>query len=365
MKSDRSFFFKARQAFVRWSRSFSGPSKQKKPRRGLPPAPGQIDSVSRIAPEVLAVLDNPQATIEERADACNSLVRFGEFGRAVVYLSAMLEEPALREFAQSTLLRIRSLKQMGMGAIRRPRSLPQAPDGTFDDTGYWVVPADSETTVIAFTGKAMRLDISIYFMQRILKRFGVNVIYVFDWADAFYFAGVKGLGKTPRKTVARLRVLCTQLGTKRLICFGQSSGGYAAIRYGAKLGADGVLAFSPVILPVMKRHILDDIERATGRRPPQRCLDLRLILGRGGPRVPHTKIVYGDANRADVRSARHISDLPNVVEHVLAGVSTHGTVEATTVTGEFPDIFRTFCEEVGPGRWAKPRRATSGRRSPG
>jgi pimeloyl-ACP methyl ester carboxylesterase len=277
----------------------------------------------------------------------------------------MLEEPELREFAESTLLRIRALKRMGMGAIRPQRTLSEAQDGVVDDTGYWVVPADSDTTVIAFTGRAMRLDISIYFMQRILKRFGVNVIYVFDWADAYYFAGVKGLGTNTRRTAARLRGLCAELGTKRLVCFGQSSGGYAAIRYGAKLKADGVLAFSPVILSVMKPHILDAIERATGRRPPRRRLDLRRILGRRR-RIPYTKIVYGDGNPADVKSARYVSHLDNVAEHVLPGVSNHGTVEVTTLTGEFPRIFRMFCDEVGVGRWAKRRRrATSGRRSPG
>jgi hypothetical protein len=348
---------------VRWSRSFSKPRKQKKHSRGLPPAPRRIDAFSRITPDILAVLDSPESTVEARVEACRSLIRFGELGRVVTYLSAMLEDPVLEAHARLMFAEIRTLRRLGVENAARPRR-NRGMQARAEDLGYWVVPAGSTTTVVAFTGMAMRLDISIYFMQRILKRFGVNVIYVFDWTNTYYFGGVKGLGGGTRMTAAGLRRMCAKLGTERLICFGQSSGGYAAIRYGVKLKADGVLAFSPVILPVMKSPIVDQIETTLGLRPERRRLDLRQVMIRERE-IPYTKIVYGDANRADVRSARHISDLPNVAEHVLPGVSYHGTVEATTLTGEFPEIFRTFCEEVGPGRWATLRRGTSYRRSPG
>ena len=158
--------------------------------------------------------------------------------------------------------------------------------------------------------------------------------------------------------------MCVELGTKRLICFGQSTGGYAAIRYGVKLGADGVLAFSPVILPVMQTPNLDRIEAALGRRPKLRSVDLRKVFMRE-PLVPYTKIVYGDRNREDVLSARHLAGLQRVVAHPLAGVKVHGTVEATTLAGTFPEIFEAFCDQVGPGQWASRQRGISGRKSPG
>ena len=217
---------------------------------------------------------------------------------------------------------------------------------------------------LAFTGKAMRLDISIYFMQRLLSRFGLNVIYVFDWADAFYYGGVTGLGTNLRQTTRSLRALCRELGSKKVICFGQSTGGYAAIRYGVELKADGVLSFSPVILPVQKQRWLDHIARKTGVRLQPREVDLRVVLERVH-RVPFTRIVYGDGNPADVRSARHLAGVTNVVEHALPGVTTHGTVEETTLAGTFPDILNDFCRDVGirAGRRIRPRRAPSGKRS--
>ena len=160
---------------------------------GLPPPPRQIDSFSRIDPETIAVLDNPDSTEGERLTACRLLIRYGELGRALTYVSAMLEDAVLRPHAEVMLAQIRTLKRLGVDGAMQPAERAGLEQG-MEDVGYWVVPADSRTTVIAFTGKAMRLDISIYFMQRILKRFGVNVIYVFDWTNTYYFAGVKGLG---------------------------------------------------------------------------------------------------------------------------------------------------------------------------
>jgi len=297
----------------------------------------------------------------------------------------MLEDPALRDEAREILQQIRAVRKMGLDrelrladaaggqaapptpakSGRKGRSGKDGPAEAPDtDRGYWVVPADSDVTLIAFTGRAMRLDISIYFMQRLLSRFGLNVIYVFDWADAFYFGGVTGLGKNVRQTARSLRTLCRQLDTRRVICFGQSTGGYAAIRYGVELKADGVLSFSPVILPVARRRMLDHIARKTGIRLQRQEADLRAFLERAD-RVPLTRIVYGDGNRFDVRSARHLLGLPNVVEEVLPGVTTHGTVEETTLAGTFPGILESFCREVGarPGRPVRSKRAPSGRRS--
>ena len=107
----------------------------------------------------------------------------------------------------------------------------------------------------------------------------------------------------------------------------------------------------------MQAPVLDRIEAALGRRPKLRHVDLRQVLMRERE-APYTKIVFGDGNEGDVRSAGHLAGLPKVVEHVLAGVTTHGTVEATTLSGTFPDIFKAFTNEVGPGRWASRERAT-------
>ncbi len=118
----------------------------------------------------------------------------------------MQEDPALRNHAKVLLGQIQTLRQLGIEGAKRPPPSREGP--AEEDRGYWIVPAESDTTVIAFTGEAMRLDISIYFMQRLLKRQAVNVIYVFDWSKTYYFAGVKGLGENTGETVRGLRRLC-------------------------------------------------------------------------------------------------------------------------------------------------------------
>ena len=204
---------------------------------------------------------------------CIYLIRFGQVGAAATHLASLAEIPALRERVEALLATCRDLRKLDVGGQPSPQATESA--GELEDQGYWSVPVGSKTTLIAFTGLAKRLDISIYFMQRVLEPYGFNVIYLFDWENAFYFGGVRGLGSNVADTVDRLRRMCSQLGTRRLVCFGQSSGGYAAMRYSLELRADGVLAFSPVILGAMD---------ATGQNYGMIARALRLAAGFRNPR---------------------------------------------------------------------------------
>ena len=317
-------------------------------------------------PAVLRVLDDPASTVTEKLEACRQLIRAGNIGRAIASLSSMLETPELREQALGVLNQIPALKPMkrlAKDASPIPHVAPAYQGKGAGDSGFWVAPAASSTTVIVFIGMAMRLDVAIYFFQRILTRHKFNVIYVFDWANVYYFGGIRGLGQNLRETIASLRRKCAELGTRRLICLGQSSGGYAAVLYGARLKADGVLVFSPVVLSVMEDRTLARISAVKGKRLERRDVDLKRILSDSRVR-PFTRIVFGADNKSDVASARHLSGLRNVVEHPLSGVASHGSVEVTTISGEFSKILAGFCNEVGPGRWAR-RTDAANRQSPG
>lgn len=316
------------------------------------PAPSRrIDAFSRLDADYLAYarsIANRESNPWQRLEVCRHFVRFGMIGETVDMLATLMDEPSLRAEVAEVMEHVRGIRRLG---VPETVSLPdmRAEDGAPEDRGYWVVPAGSDTTLIAFSGRAQRLGMSIYFMHSLLGRLNANVIYLFDWADSYYFAGVSGLGNGVGETVERLGVICDELGSRRLLCIGQSSGGYAAIRYGVELGADGVIAFSPIILPVMGERTRKRIAASGGPALAAEEADLRRHIA--GARHPlHIEVAYGTENRGDVASARHIADLPGMIERPLAGVKSHATIQETVVAGTFWPMLDGFAAAVGPGR---------------
>ena len=107
----------------------------------------------------------------------------------------------------------------------------------------------------------------------------LNVIYLRDFKFRSFLAGVEGLGDGPEASAAGLRQLAGDLGSDRLLMLGLSSGGFAAMRYGALAGADGVLAFAPLTQlhtpaqrpPVCRRPGRDGSSASLMRRPAMSC----------------------------------------------------------------------------------------------
>ncbi len=61
----------------------------------------------------------------------------------------------------------------------------------------------------------------------------------------WYNRGIPGLGDTVQEVAASLRSVVAEHRCRRVFVLGSSMGGYAALLFGALLGADGVLAFNP------------------------------------------------------------------------------------------------------------------------
>lgn len=284
-----------------------------------------------------------------RLDVCRQFVRCGLIGETVAMLATLMDVRDLRGSVTEIMGELRELRRA------RAEDHVFLPDAVADDVaskdrGYWVVPANSETTLIAFAGKAQMLGLSIYFMHSLLGRLNANIIYLFDWSNSFYFGGVSGLGEDVDTAVGSLRDLCRNLQSRRVLCLGQSAGGYGALHYGLKLEADGVMTFSPIILPVMSGKVRNGIDMRIGRPLTDADTRLRERIA-GAPRAPHIEIVYGTENVADVASARYLADLPMVVERPLAGVRSHGTIQVTVADNTFGPLLDDFVRSSGPGVW--------------
>jgi hypothetical protein len=275
-------------------------------------------------------------TPEQRLRLCRRLIRDGEIGAAVMQLSELLDVRHLRAEIDRLIAQCGVVRAMNREARRQSRFA--------SGRDFHIVPAGSTVTAIIFCAIGDR-NVFVDFTSQYFLYQRINAIYVFDASNVFYFLGVRGLGRDVPETAARLRQLAGQLGTERLICFGISAGGYGALRYAPDLGADGVMAMSPVVVPVLEGPSRARIEEAVGRPLDPAELDLARLF-RARSRVPLTKIVYGEENAGDVTSARHMSGIPGVSLHGLPGVEDHNSFLQLALAGRFLPLLQEFVEEV-------------------
>lgn len=334
--------------FATWSRLWSKDAPRRKTDAEERPVPWRIDAVSRPDAELIETLSRPDAKPWQRLRACAELIRFGQIGMVVPHLVDLMEISALKPRVEELLEQCQKLRALDL-ETPEARNRPAQEDGP-GEVGFWSAPADSRTTVVAFAGKGKRLGVSMYFMRSLLQQHDVNVIFLFDWKDACFLGGVSGLGESVEETAAGIRRLCAEMGTRRLICLGQSLGGYAAIRYGAELGADAVMAFSPVILPVLEGEIFERIRAATHDDLTPADVDLRPLLG-GRKRTPLTWIIFGEESLVDLQSAEYLAGLPRVIPYPVPGIDKHTVLTPLALSGEFSPLFARLSAEIGRGRW--------------
>ncbi|ALG73735.1 hypothetical protein VY88_23420 [Azospirillum thiophilum] len=292
----------------------------------------------------LATLADPAAGAEQRLNACQSLIQNGVVHWTLPHAEALCRIPEVAERAEQLVALCRILWDCDLTA---PAAIPATLARDPAAGNYWMVPAGSTTTLLAFTGRARRLSVSVYLMQRILEPFGVNVIYLFDPADSFYIGGIGGGWTGMEPTVELLRRLCDGFGTRTLYCLGQSTGGYGALRYGLDLGAEAVLAFSPMIWQVMRPRPLARISQLLGRPVGGEEVDLRHLYA-GRERHPRARIVCGGDNAADLRSAAMLADLPGIDRHILPGVSDHAVITTLLQSGDLRRMIGEFLGMTSP-----------------
>jgi len=147
----------------------------------------------------------------------------------------------------------------------------------------------------------------------ILARLRVNKVLTVDPRRLWYLAGIEGLG-TVDEVATQFRQLREELRCRRVICCGNSSGGFAAILFGVLIGAEQVLAISPQVDLSDFDNLRVPANRARMRRAPDlaaRYRDLRGVVaaGRGRTRI---SIHYAALNRWDRFHCRRLEGLPGV-----------------------------------------------------
>lgn len=179
----------------------------------------------------------------------------------------------------------------------------------------------------------------------------VGKVFVRDLDQAFYQRGVRGLGRSVDEVVSGLSGLIGE--RSRIVFVGQSAGGFGAMLFGALLGVDEVLAFSPqsFLNPWWRRRHHDDrwpaeVARARdGAGWRLRHLDVRPGLRATKGRVT-VNLYYGDQNGLDEVHCRHLERLPGVHLHPVATRS-HAVARRMRENGSLREVLhralRTDC----------------------
>lgn len=151
---------------------------------------------------------------------------------------------------------------------------------------------------------------------------GVNCkkIYVRDMNLAWYHKGLPGIAKNIDGIAKHLKGLIKKSGAKKVVCVGNSAGGYAALLFGHLIGANVVLAFAPqTFISKHERKVHKDIrwEGAQMRNAhgsptrQERYFNLKRVLG---GRTKY-RIFYQRKSRLDKIHAERMRVVFTVILH--------------------------------------------------
>ena len=104
--------------------------------------------------------------------------------------------------------------------------------------------ANANVTILAFGGMLTQLGMPPREFFKSIEKEHCNIIFVKDFFQNWYQNGVMGLSHNLPETVTALQKIIPS-STTNLRTLGTSSGGFAAIYFGACLGADRIVAFGP------------------------------------------------------------------------------------------------------------------------
>ena len=158
--------------------------------------------------------------------------------------------------------------------------------------------------------------------------------------NVWYRNGIPGLGDSVEQTAASLALLASTLSPRTVVTAGCSMGGYAALLFGALLGADAMLAFGPETLLKLPGSRSGGWTRHLPESPYD---DLLPILAQrpGGGRV---SILAGEADVIDLQCAVRVRHLPGVEARTLRG-SGHEVAETLHRAGALRPLLEDFVRD--------------------
>ena len=176
---------------------------------------------------------------------------------------------------------------------------------------------DAPARVIAFGGMGAGLGLPPKQFFKTFRDSHCEVIFVKDFRQCWYQKGLLGLSEDVPSTAEYLRSLIPDDG-KPLITVGASSGAFAAVLFGALLGADRMLAFSPqtaITTRAFAKFRTEDSELEEIDFD-SKWTDLEAVL-REHPLRGEAEIVHAALSHYDAEQANRLGALPGIKLHPL------------------------------------------------
>jgi hypothetical protein len=220
-------------------------------------------------------------------------------------------------------------------------------DDVNDPTVGHAVSLDGESTcLIAFGGIAGGLVIPPFEFFRLTEDLPVGKVFIRDHDQAWYQFGVRGLGDDPASACAALRATLDDHGVRRVVTFGNSAGGFAAILFGVLLGAAEIHAFAPqtsMTRGFRARHVdrrwSSEVRAMRRRRPADPTLDLAPVLAGADAHGP-INVYFAQSHRLDRAHATHLAGAPQVTLHP-AETGDHALIRGMRDSGLLRQILET------------------------
>jgi hypothetical protein len=196
-----------------------------------------------------------------------------------------------------------------------------------------------EQVMLAFGGMASRLQMPPAEFGRTFADRQADLIFYKDLQQCWYQRGLLGMTDDVPGTAEHIRRRVAEYGWKRIFTVGTSAGGYAAILFGALVGASRIVAFSPQTLvgPKVFRRFASTDSRQTDIDIKGRFLDLAKVLEETGF-AGRIDLFYGTRNAMDVLAAEWLQRFPCVTLHPVDTAS-HNSAQKARDEGRFSEIF--------------------------
>ncbi|RAU19181.1 hypothetical protein DN062_02625 [Nitrincola tibetensis] len=200
--------------------------------------------------------------------------------------------------------------------------------------------ASADCLVVIFSGVARRFAVSLTLLDRFFAGYGVAVVHLVDKEDSYYLNGISGQGGSFESSVEKLREIAKGYGAKRIITFGHSAGGTAALHYGIALDASNILAYTPVgnlSIDFFDRHA-DYRNRPQIRKVNQvvsaNRLDIKPHLERSNFKG-QIDLYAGEYCVKDLVHVDYLSGMSQVAIHSVKDVAIHAVIAPAVLNGSF------------------------------
>lgn len=218
------------------------------------------------------------------------------------------------------------LLQQGMNSLAA--ALADRPDLGYPEELKPVTFVDGsrdDVLFLAFGGVNMAIGMPPFEFLASLTDKGVPGYFIKDFRQSWYHEGLLGLSDDMDGTEAYLRSLVERHKPSKLVTLGASAGGYAAIVFGCRLGADRVAAFSPqtdVNAHVVSQYASYDTPPPAQFLDREKSVPMKRFL-KQQEKLPEIRIYYGAENRNDAQDVGRLAGIDGVHLKPMEGVTQH------------------------------------------